>query len=1490
MPVIDDVTQLRDWLRATDPTGPRGFEALVQVTLQALTGVPLRLAQSGAQFGRDASSAQSAGLGIAMEAKRYDRAPSLQVVAGKAILGGHALTGAVDLWVLGATAEVGDDVARRTAEVLDQQGISLLVLDWSDHAVPRLAALLALAPEETCAWWSRAQPSTNAEQLATVLAGIRAHEAFASVAARIQAECAEPLFGLGTLQRSAADWLRRRLESNRASKRSFGQLVAVGPDSPPLVGRPLLQRQLTIAVTEASASGTTRSGRMTVDGGLESSSDETPAAVVVLGDEGTGKSWLVLRWWAQHETAPILLFIAGRRTHVVGEVGPAHPLRALARLLAEQEERDDPARIEQWYRRLRRWSTHGPSVEPRLIIVLDGLNEHPYLPWADLISAYAEAARALGGVLVVTARPGYWASDVRRRLGSDARLHEVVVPEFTDAELDALLVSAGVDREQISTPLRAFLRSPRVAAVALRLLDRLALDPSELTRERLLLEYWQQRERERGALLAHSDSDFADLLASHARAWRDSAAAPFALDAWATHSGLAARAGVERVRDDLFEIAEGRFLVPDAERRNTYRFRADTLPFALGLLLMREVREMAAARIASASTLDEAIDAALAPVQGFDDVGEIVAAAVGLACLETGYPTSGRRALVRTWLNLQNTGRAATWMVASYVCIDPALFFDLLEEDEVAGRWTLSDRHALLRLILAGRDHPRVSAETETRVPRWLARWQSDGATANETSGAALLTPSERATVTARTFHIETTGSAFLHRAAFRLIARRPLTRFAPAVVSWALANLVGSDRFITAADLRWVLLLNEGDPATCAAAIAADVRTVVPDDASASVPVRRSFAWLLRSLGDSATTQWAARLAFDTDLSLACTAARVADGDPFDPASEAGQRVEVAARTVALLPVNEIWAYGQVTEDDHRLEEAVPVLARFAPDLLVQVLRTIMQSAPHRNGMALYHLAFQLPWLAPLIDATTADALRQALGQLHAGAIRFGADDLGRNRRFVLTQLTSFSILHLGPAEQLALLHALPDDFPLYTSLLSFLRPLPSAVLDEQLRHASAAQRRWALFAAGAHPMPLTDESRTRLRADLLSDDLETVAMAAHASRTAADPSLDDALLQSAADPRGPIYRNPNDDRLIHAVASAIHRRPTPASLALLRADVLPLAASSFGPLGIEAFDRAIHTLLTRHRTRLTDSGEENTSVIIGGAVSGWQDAERRLLEFPPATALEGFVQRHRETVREWCEALLEHASPLAWMQVAPFAMTLAGALARFDPAIAVPVLMRGLGEQQYRRVTIDGADVTYRACFADAPDLYALQESLFVRCMTDAEFEGVVRAAEAAAADRRLDHLIEAWLASGTPAAVARALTLAGMRAQDAGDYDPLAREWGSGVLGDVAQAARRARECHLWMTTWLRRASEAESPVDVWRLATLGERLADSRVRHAWRTLEESRSPTFTMFAADIYERFLKHATKRTERRRTTLFGLPAPADDLRRVLRG
>ena len=96
---------LREELLRIEPAGDSGFEGLLAETLAAFSGLTLRLAKSGSQFGRDGSST-IAPFAIAMEAKRYDGDLRLEDLAGKVVVAGSELEGRIDVWALGATSSV----------------------------------------------------------------------------------------------------------------------------------------------------------------------------------------------------------------------------------------------------------------------------------------------------------------------------------------------------------------------------------------------------------------------------------------------------------------------------------------------------------------------------------------------------------------------------------------------------------------------------------------------------------------------------------------------------------------------------------------------------------------------------------------------------------------------------------------------------------------------------------------------------------------------------------------------------------------------------------------------------------------------------------------------------------------------------------------------------------------------------------------------------------------------------------------------------------------------------------------------------------------------------------------------------------------------------------------------------------------------------------------------------------------------------------------
>jgi hypothetical protein len=554
---------LRLQLLNLQPSGSGGFEGLVATALAELTGLTFRLAKSGSQFGRDASTPRGR-FAIAMEAKRYGEALRLEDVAGKIWIASDELASDVDLWVLCATSEMGDGVLAKLEQMLEDRGISLLMLDWTVAPLPRLAVLLAAARSKVVQWYASHISTKVAEKIDKVLAEIEADASFKHARDKLEEDASAGHAGLAALAKVNARWCNSVFSNQAASQRAFGQYLTVSDPARPAVARPSIEAALQTAISKRP---------------------QAPGCVAILGPEGSGKSWLTAQWWSNAADKPILIIGCAQ---VADAFEPKEPLKTLANLIASQNEGDREEDSKRWLRRLRRWRENPQeriSNEPRFLVLIDGLNERSGMPWADSIIRLCAEVDKLGGRLLITCRERFWDREIAPRVAGII-ITRVAVGDYTSEELDKLLQQEklrrpSIDINAIPNHVRTFIHNPRICSVALNLLHRFTVQADELTTERLLLEYWRQRLEERGDLIAHNVRDFEKLLRSHAKALLSDPSVQFDRDDWRTHSGAAQRGDGRSIEHDLTEIEEGAFLRVVEDRDGFYEFKPGTVPFEL---------------------------------------------------------------------------------------------------------------------------------------------------------------------------------------------------------------------------------------------------------------------------------------------------------------------------------------------------------------------------------------------------------------------------------------------------------------------------------------------------------------------------------------------------------------------------------------------------------------------------------------------------------------------------------------------------------------------------------------------------------------------------------------------------------------------------------------------------------------------------------------------------------------------------------------------
>jgi hypothetical protein len=1038
--LLDALDQLRKRLLVLDPAGSDGFEGLIATALADLTGLVFRLAKSGSQFGRDASSTPGA-FAIAMEAKRYTDDVSLETLAGKATIARQTLRNVIDLWVVAATSEVGDDTALKLQEMLQDDGITPLILDWTLRPLPPLAVLLAATHGAVTAWLASHISEGEAAEVAVLLNSVAAQTSFPAQVEALRASCTSPEVGLDALRRQASGWLRQRLEERSASRQSFGQFLTVNDQS-----RPAVRRQDPLAaLNRAVASG--------------------ERVIAVLGEEGTGKSWLVAKWWTELNPPPIPIVVAGRMVELLNA---RDPMEGLARLLSEQSGRRTRVTIAGWRRRLDRWADHNRAHGLRFMLVLDGLNEHSAQPWADVVLGYASSVAELGGILVVTSRTHFWNTHVRPRLGGEIKVECVVVPGYTADELAAVLRGVAVEPDALDPRVREFVSNPRVCTVAMHLLP--FLHPRELTIERLLLEYWRHRLEERGDLLRHNAEEFKRLLIAHARDWLARPRRTFDVDELASRSGVAPRYGPHGAEHDLTEIQEGRFLTVVSPESGEYAFRPEVLPFALGVLILAEAQRQYRD---SADMLIQHLELMLEPVRGFDIISEVIAAAVGLACLSDTSPPAIREVLIRMWCEQQNRTPEATTTISAYLAARPDAFFAVAErwDDAQVG----GSAEPLAEIFLTMRDHPQLSKILAGRAARWLTQWSQEGYGLNIWTDRqvihqlanrqrdreqrihthlAALSEAESNLFRRLTHETPRRPNINLHRLAALLLAGRSLGPHAEALVGWALTTAVAADVSYAGEELAWITRLNRVDAAETTLGVN---RVVDSLEQSAASPIRSAAAVALRLIGDNESAVRARRFQERRAGARWHRVETFCDTDPHDPGARPCSNMARARAAIETISMAEVWIALGMTVADHNLEMVLPVLARFDPPSITDFLRKLIHTLPERRDMPLRQLAWRLPSLSPICEVQELQTIRTAFRDLLADRTRLDPKDF----HWIAAEMVSAVIPHLPAGEQLDLMCELPVETPLFYLLRQGTQPLSAEELERRLDDAIRARSR---------------------------------------------------------------------------------------------------------------------------------------------------------------------------------------------------------------------------------------------------------------------------------------------------------------------------------------------------------------------------------------------------------------------------------------------
>ena len=567
---------------------------------------------------------------------------------------------------------------------------------------------------------------------------------------------------------------------------------------------------------------------------------------------------------------------------------------------------------------------------------------------------------------------------------------------------------------------------------------------------------------------------------------------------------------------------------------------------------------------------------------------------------------------------------------------------------------------------------------------------------------------------------------------------------------------------------------------------------------------------------------------------------------DPCDPESQKPDNVVNTATKYQQIDVTKLHLHMELTSEDAFLEDALPAIARFYPEVAVEKHVQLLDQLFVRSGLPLRQVAVLDKEHRLLIDRDTSLKLVDILRNPVALA------NLSEEERWIVSSLLSlFAFPLLTGSEQLEAMLLIPNPENYFLSLCPSMKFFDEALFECRLQTAVVQDNRVLisiLLAFAKHSeTPLTSEVR-RIIGSLVRHEIESIR--ADAFETIYRRELSDLL--PAALESGYCYTDIKDKDskearygslvLIYAARQGI------ADLITVLDRIMPeLFDVAVRQLGSEAATEIARRLLVRRNLKV------------------------HLLEKFSLDAFTAFYKAVPEALIDLADSFLSSDSAeLSYIHNVP--LLTAYAISKDEPDKATSLFKKVEDSNPSLRVTVWKS--------AANPLIDELRCSRLDRAVTDHELAMEVLAAEQAGRHDTLDAYIEAKCDSDTPAIVARGLMVAGFCDDRQEPGRVLADHAGRvGLIGTAHSAAEYAFERNRWARHWYQKMSETEDPVQYWINKCLFAKVVDGRF-YLWKRQTSDRSSPLFVYH-EITEKAVKDRCEKWKRKREkNLFGQDAP----------
>jgi hypothetical protein len=1262
---------------------------------------------------------------------------------------------------------------------------------------------------------------------------------------------------------------------------------------------------------------------------------ENDRFIAVIGAEGCGKSWLVGQAWLSLAQPPFTLFITPEDL----ATGGSSPLDLLSKKLAEipasKNLRHD---IATWNERLASWQLDGNGPTQGLVVVLDGINQRPREDWAYIIASLCQELSKFGGKLVITARAHYFRTHVFPGLISECT--EINVPEWTPAERDDILSSAGVDPNQLHEDVAQTLCNPRLLGIALTLLSNKELKTlNELSVSRLLFEHVHNSQRDG---YGSSPFEFKRGLVDRAKEIFKRLTSQQQDDLNVFDGGLQA-------------VIDGRFFQPLPGDPTRYTINPSGLGLALGLAIVDDLR----AGVRNHRNLNDRLLVLTEPIAALDQTFEAMLAALTIACVDTETPNEIVTAILVAFSRLQNPEESLFHSFAALTRIRPRAYLLATEELTQLNSRVSNFDWIELSLLQVRREH-NARAEIEAFIKRWLNSVTLDINHRIYTAGLSDEQIAEKreqytAELDEKLCQLNSAEQILLQsmsrmpnhaidelsRIAFNLLASLSLKGFAGDFVRWSFAaNLNGSHHRPTEMFMQLVCY-NPVDWSETREKL-----LIATEHLLGSAPSntgRWATVTIRRSTGDPDDAGEAKKhvdeLVGDREKFVGWRLIeRYCAVDPCDPTSSEPANVTKTIEKYATVDVTRLCLTMGQGEDDLFFRQARAAASRFAPDVAIERHRALIDDVSHRSGAPLRQGIVYLLENSALVTPLQASRLADQLGSAEPGkaALRSLGDEETMWRMFHLEIIFPA----LDACRQLELLIEGDYQGSLSQRVIHMIKPLDAEAFKEKLLGALESQnlteQHLVLLFSPFRDTSVTFTILNRLTDLLHSSSALVRAYTMRLAQMSGDPVAIKAVFEnlprynSCSEWTSRLERWHASLLIIDALRLNYVDLPTVASrieyvhlgrlASKLGGDAAIYASgvvNSLIQLGLGLEDSGGNLQITVRQAAdtadepqyiglcLRDRNDQTRDTTLDQFLKDEEDFDHvqqtlhlayervkkslthqnasHLLEQFSLDDFTGIVKASPALFRQWCVQLLQVEKIGRLSAVRNIGLLLARELAVSSPDNALELFkklepVRPLVQINYGNEGIELAQmVVWSAARCSVLDTY--RAGRLDRATNNEELAKEVFAALWGLNDDLLIDYIENRLTSSLPVLKARAIYVAGLMPQNPVSDRILSTYAGvPGLIGETQAAANKVYKKAAWATHWLSQMRRAESPEDFWRASVLFLEVTDGR-EETLRPVKET-SIIYRQHWASVQRQFDNRFKQIRDKRKKKLFDNNAP----------